>query len=334
MPAAATAPTVDGGTEIVSSFEVVGYETGNTAARSVDWRAVRRKKERLAEVFAELVVVGWYGVGRTREDAVQCSSSIMHVPLLEVFDDVPNGVMLALMVDRAPPASLATVPVHLFEATTSRDGVRHTAEEEQRGREAIQRHCSHNYNPEMSPCTAAHGSRIFCHNEGAPHTTVCLRNVRFLTGSDDMAQIGIDAAMSTIGPGNRSGGHEGGTVSSHPQRVKRSLLLLKRRVVLVLEHLRAIESGCVACPAPDVLRHIAKACAMLPVSTHDASLCPVAAAIIPTTAADEEVCGALAITLLSLETKCALALCELVRAQRKVRRWEGSPAARSLQNLA
>ncbi|KAF8299872.1 hypothetical protein TcYC6_0063450 [Trypanosoma cruzi] len=134
----------------------------------------------------------------------------MHVPLLEVFDDVPNGVMLALMVDRAPPASLATVPVHLFEATTSRDGVRHTAEEEQRGREAIQRHCSHNYNPEISPCTAAHGSRIFCHNEGAPHTTVCLRNVRFLTGSDDMAQIGIDAAMSTIGPGNRSGGHEGG----------------------------------------------------------------------------------------------------------------------------
>ncbi|EKF27040.1 hypothetical protein MOQ_009246, partial [Trypanosoma cruzi marinkellei] len=199
----------------------------------------------------------------------------MHAPLREVFDVLPNGVMLALMVDRAPPASLAALPVHLFEATTPRDGVRHTAEEEeQRGREDIQRHCSHNYSPEISPCTAGHGSRIFCRNEGAPRTTVCLRNVRFLTGSDEMAQIGIDAAMSTIGPGNRSGGHEGGTVPSHPRRVKRSLLLLKRRVVLVLDHLRAIESGCIARPSPEVLCHIARACAMLPVRTHDASLCP------------------------------------------------------------
>ncbi|KAF8287522.1 hypothetical protein TcBrA4_0020010 [Trypanosoma cruzi] len=100
MPAAETGPgvplagpTVDGGTGIVSSFEVVGYETGSTAARSVDWRTVRRKKERLAEVFAELVVVGWYGVGRTREDAVQCKQHHARSLFWEVFDDVPNGVM-------------------------------------------------------------------------------------------------------------------------------------------------------------------------------------------------------------------------------------------------
>ncbi|KAF8287450.1 hypothetical protein TcBrA4_0020020 [Trypanosoma cruzi] len=130
-----------------------------------------------------------------------------------------------------------------------------------------------------------------------------------------MAQIGIGAAMSTIGPGNRSGGHEGGTVSSHPQRVKRSLLLPKRRVVLVLEHLRAIESGCVACPAPGVLRHIAKRvrCYLSAPTTPPCAQSP--AVIIPTTAADEEVCGALASHFSSLGTKCALALCELVRAQ-------------------
>ncbi|PWU95695.1 hypothetical protein C4B63_21g267 [Trypanosoma cruzi] len=258
----------------------------------------------------------------------------MHVPLLEVFDDVPNGVMLALMVDRAPPASLATLPVHLFEATTSRDGVRHKAEEEQRGQEAVQRHRSHNYNPEISPCTAAHVSRIFCHNEGAPRTTVCLRNVRFLTGSDDMAQIGIGAAMSTIGPGNRSGGHEGGTVPSHPQRVKRSLLLLKRRVVLVLEHLRAIESGCVACPAPGVLRHIAKACAMLPVSTHDASLCPVAASSSPPPRPTKRCVGRWPSHFSRLGQNAHWPCASSSELRRKVPRWEGSPAARSRQNLA
>ncbi|KEG06839.1 COP9 signalosome complex subunit 6 [Trypanosoma grayi] len=320
----------DGATEITTSYEAVGCEpvaaatttTSSSGSNSdswcVDWVAVQRKKERLAEVFPELSVVGWYGVGGTREDVVQCSS-VTHVALCEAFDDTSNGMMFALMVDWAPPVELATLPVHLFEAT-----ILHTHHEEQQRQLHIdeQRQWQDAQRPQNRDCdrrtsdparTARGSSRIIAAAAGIPGLVVELTKIRFLLESDEIAQVAVDAAMNCVSADSHNKNPGAATVTPHLKRIVQSLRLLQQRIVLVTEYLRAVECGRVTQPDPDVLRHISNVSAMLPAISADDSAPHGAIAAI-----EEEERQSLAVALISLETKCTVALSELVRAQKKL----------------
>ncbi|ESL09135.1 hypothetical protein TRSC58_03151 [Trypanosoma rangeli SC58] len=237
----------------------------------------------------------------------------------EVFEDAPNGVVLALLADCAPAAALASLPVHLFEVAILReDGPRAAeVEEDERERAALPRPRGFNSGAKVSLRATGRSSRIVCSVASGPRLMVCSRRIQFSLGSGVVAQIGVGAAINSIGTSSRSGAQGTGAVPSRLRCVERSLRRLRRCVVLAVECLRAVESGHVLRPAPDVLRAAAKVCRMLSVHTPGASRCA-APAVTPTAAAGFEECRALTVTLLSLQTKCALALGGLVRAQKKL----------------
>ncbi|RNF08174.1 COP9 signalosome complex subunit 6, partial [Trypanosoma rangeli] len=270
--------TDDGETEVVLSFQAVGHGAATTAAWGVDWQAVRQRRERLAEVFAELAVVGCYGAGRTEEDVGRCCGVMCGAPC-EVFQDTPNGVVLALLVDCAPAAALAGLPVHLFEAVILRDDGPRAAETEddQRERAAVPRPRGFNSGVKVSLRATGHSGLIVCSVTSGPRLMVCSRRIPFSLGSGVVAQIGVGAAISATGRSSQSGAQ--GTTGAVPSRlrcIERSLRRLRRCVVLAVEYLSAVESGRVLRPAPDVLRAAARVCWMLSGHTPGASRCAAA----------------------------------------------------------
>ncbi|ORC86842.1 COP9 signalosome complex subunit 6 [Trypanosoma theileri] len=345
----------DGGTEIVTSYEVVISEptqtttttttsinnsnNSNEGGWSVDWAAVKHKRERLAEVSPELAVVGWYSVGGTSEDLVR-SCSCVHMALCNTFDDLSSGMMFALMVDCAPPAELATLPVHLFEAT-----ILHDPKQQQQcplGEETglLPRRNNSSSNSSNSNINTANTntntstssiSRITVNDTGMPGLSVGLTKIKFLLDSDEITQAGMTAAMNNVSAGCQGSSVAAVAVTPQLHRIEQSLRLLKQRIVLVVEYLKAVESGRIADPDPEVLRLVAKICAMLPTTSAETSLsysfsstmgnnnnnnmnsCGMDIA----TAVEEEERHSLTVALLSLQTKCTLELCKLLRMQKK-----------------
>ncbi|KAG8341855.1 putative JAB1 Mov34 MPN PAD 1 ubiquitin protease Maintenance of mitochondrial structure and function [Trypanosoma vivax] len=319
--------TDSGEVEIVSSYEMVGkclLEPGGGWA--IDWPAVKRKRERLVEVYPELTVVGWYGIGGLQSDLIRCCSNI-HVPLCETFEEVHDKRIFSLMLDPSPRSELTPLPAHIFEVNVLYD-YDHSLEQDRDAARCESGSLMGSGAPFNGSAVKirSRNSRLVVAATNRTGLAVELKHVQFIMDSDEIIHTGLDAALNGASSACPSGWCDAATAAPSPvtmapqlRRIEHSLCILKQHAQLVTRYLKAVESGEITQWDSEVLRCVNKVCAMLPdvpVSPSPSSEKPHVDMFSSLTNADQS-WYPLLLSLLSIQTKCATALEHLNEGEKK-----------------
>ncbi|AAZ13129.1 hypothetical protein, conserved [Trypanosoma brucei brucei TREU927] len=303
--------------EVTTSFEAVDSCSSQSGAVSaLDWPAMKRKREQVANVLPGLHVVGWYAVGCNLSDAARWCA-VFDTGIREIIEDHPSTVLLALIVDTSESVGFASsrmyaLKVRQFHLTDSQcqDAPTTTPESTTRFLGGV--------SPLIPIGALNYGNHVTIRLPQKPQLAVELVRVRHVCETDDITRVGLDASSAGIcavptGSVDVSGNS---TAWERLLRVQRSLRLLRRQVLVVIKYLTASQQGSCIPIDSEVLRHVGKICDVLP---------SIASPVAPPTRCEDnsvthnlrESC-ALMLTLLSLHTKCATALRVMAKRDRRI----------------